>query len=337
MPLDLEAFQRMAGSTWFGSRDILVNEQDEKAKLGNLFFSSGAKANDAAMNAFRSALSQKLGVFGEHAFDTVLGSRMQMHKSLRACDVRSVLSALEAVRKHRYIGEINRQLDIDPSMLELPEPVQTRVRSLIAAAPLAGAGLQSCRDQDELARRASARIASAIEDAVSEAEQQNIEIAPRKITGNIHVEEPVRDNGPTGLRDLSISFGRYDNTATSVEDRMKKGNIGVGMAINRSHSSPMILDKLKTNGVEPGFICRSDWSRSDTYSMMADIDSAESRAALDALKLKYPGIAEKCAGLDRRGLRPHGERGHAGDKGGHLTLVHRSAAVLKSSRKSALE
>ena len=57
------------------------------------------------MTAFREALSKEFGVFGEHAFDTILGLRMQTHKSLRACDIKNVLSNIEFLKANRYISE----------------------------------------------------------------------------------------------------------------------------------------------------------------------------------------------------------------------------------------
>ena len=56
------------------------------AKPGNYVFSQGAKTNDATMAAFRSALEREYGVFGVNAFDTTLGERSSMHKSLRAME-----------------------------------------------------------------------------------------------------------------------------------------------------------------------------------------------------------------------------------------------------------
>lgn len=110
MPATVETFQHVANSAWFGSSDILVSmDGKDEAKLGGFIFSSGRKASDATMTAFREALSQKYGVFGEHAFDTVLGTRAQLHKSLRACDVKAVLSSLAVLKKIRYEGEISRR------------------------------------------------------------------------------------------------------------------------------------------------------------------------------------------------------------------------------------
>ena len=60
------------------------------------------------------------------------------------------------------------------------------------------------------------------------------------------------------------------------------------MRVNRSNTNPVLLEKLKTNGVEPGFIFRNDWSKDDTHGFMADIRSPASRDALDRLKEKNP-------------------------------------------------
>jgi hypothetical protein len=139
MPVSLQSFIQAANSAWFGSSDILVGKTGKNsASVGNLFFSSGHNQNKAAMTAFREALSRRYGVFGEHAFDTVLGLRMQTRKPLRACDVKAALSNIEMLKQRRYIGELNRQLDTDPRMLELPNELQTEIRRHIAKRPLTG-------------------------------------------------------------------------------------------------------------------------------------------------------------------------------------------------------
>ena len=94
MPLSINDFKTVAQSSFFGSRDITVDKH-EHAKLGHLVFSSGKKVNEATMNAFKAALEHEYGVFGTHAFDTVVGARQQMKKSLRACDVKATLSQIE--------------------------------------------------------------------------------------------------------------------------------------------------------------------------------------------------------------------------------------------------
>ena len=52
--------------------------------------------------------------------------------------------------------------------------------------------------------------------------------------------------------------------------------------------------------MEPGFIYRNDWSKDDTRGFMANINSLESRNALEALKEKNPELAKLCEGKSLR-------------------------------------
>ena len=108
MPVSLESFQNVANASFFGKRDIILKGEGDaqRVTLGRLVFSSGQAANDATMAAFRAALEQKYGVFGLHAFDTVLGTRMQLHKSLRASDVKATLSQLQTLKERRFLNEL---------------------------------------------------------------------------------------------------------------------------------------------------------------------------------------------------------------------------------------
>ena len=85
MSLTVNSFREIAQSAWVTSRDIAVTGEGEQAtaRLGNYIFSQGTEKNDATMAAFKAALEKEYGVFGTHAFDTVLGARQQLHKSLR--------------------------------------------------------------------------------------------------------------------------------------------------------------------------------------------------------------------------------------------------------------
>ena len=301
MPLNIDSFRTIASQTKFGSRDIAVQGQGETAtaRLGNLVFSQGAKTNDATMAAFKAALEKEYGVFGTHAFDTVLGSRAQMHKSLRASDIKATLSSLETVKKNRFIGELSRQLDTNPKFRELSDGMRKLVRSAINDSPIDGS-LKDCDTDADLAKRAVARIDRAVgvvKDFVErkkavdpnyDVDQETHALGDRQET-----EHAAKGNEPTGLRRLKAAFGKHE---TSVEDLIKGGFLGAGMRVNRSATNPVILDKLKTNGVEPGFIYRNDWSTDDTLGFMADVNSAGSRAALDALKEKDPAFAASCEG-----------------------------------------
>lgn len=114
MSVSLDTFRNIAASTAFSSRDIAVRGQGQKAtaRLGNFIFSQSKAANNATMAAFKEALEKEYGALGTHAFDTVVGSRSQMNKSLRACDVQRTLSSLAPIKENRFIGEVNRQFDI---------------------------------------------------------------------------------------------------------------------------------------------------------------------------------------------------------------------------------
>ena len=79
MPLTVDSFKTVANSTAFWMRDIAIQSEGKNvtAKLGNYVFSAGKSANQAVMNAFKTALENEYGALGTHAFDTVLGSRDQ--------------------------------------------------------------------------------------------------------------------------------------------------------------------------------------------------------------------------------------------------------------------
>lgn len=296
MAVSFETFTRLANSTWIGTRDITVS--DNKAKLGNFVFSSGKATNDATMAAFRHALSEKYGVFGAHAFDTVLGARAQMHKSLRACDIKAVISALPSIQGKRFVSEVNRQMDTHPKMMTLSVAMQKEVRQTIAKAPLQGIHFSSGKTtQEDLSHLAAKRIEDAIEVAKESALFTGLDTTPEDLGKHTKVDKFIQNNEATGLNNLNLVFHKG---STSVEDQVRKGIIGVGCRINRSTTNPVLFDQLKSNGVEPGFIYKNDWSLEDTRGMMADYTSDESVAALNALKDKHPTLAAQCENLPLR-------------------------------------
>ena len=107
----ISRFENIANSWTVGFRDVEVNAAGDKAKLGNLFLSGSKAKNDQTMLAFRDALSKKYGVFGEHAFDSVLGARSQLHKSLPA----NLKLRLVAVGNNICVTETRRQRKIQRS------------------------------------------------------------------------------------------------------------------------------------------------------------------------------------------------------------------------------
>jgi hypothetical protein len=133
MSLNIDSFRNIASQTRFGSRDIAVQGQGENAtaRLGNFVFSQSAKTNDATMAAFRQALQNEYGVFGLHAFDTVVGTRAQLHKSLRACDIKLIHSQMESLKQIRFTNELDRQLDTNPEILKLGKEMRTAIRDVI--------------------------------------------------------------------------------------------------------------------------------------------------------------------------------------------------------------
>ena len=305
MSLTIESFRNIADSAWFSSRDIKVNIDGNQAtaRLGNFIFSQGNKTNDATMAAFKSALENEYGIFGTHAFDTVVGARAQLHKSLRVSDVKATLSRLDAVKMNYYKGELSRQLDTSPKFRELSEGLRKLVRTAISANP-ASASLKDCTSPADLAQMASARIDEAIQNAkdyVADKKNLNpnyeVSVEAKPLSGRRMVEKEAKSNEPTGLRNLKSVF---EKGTTSIEDQIKRGNLGTGMRINRSNTHPVLLDKLKTNGVEPGFIYRNDWSKDDTHGYMANINSPESLAALEELKKNNSTLAKACVGKDIR-------------------------------------
>ena len=296
MPITLDTFKAVANSTAFSSRDIVVQGEGKTAtaRLGNFIFSQGKVANNATMAAFKEALENEYGSLGTHAFDTVLGARSQLNKPLRACDVQKTLSSLVPIRRNRFVGEVNRQLDISPKMMELSDDDQKAVRKILHDAPFEKVDLSACHTPENLSAAAARRIDAAI-NTLRKERDFGLETTALDARKSVETESGARE--ATGLKNLSTILGAGN---TSIEDQIKKGLLGAGMSVNRSEANNILLEKIKTNGVEPGFIYRNDWSPDDTRGMMADINSDESRHALDVLKQNDPAFAAKCEGKSLR-------------------------------------
>ena len=333
MSLTVNSFREIAQSAWVTSRDIAVTGEGDQAtaRLGNYVFSQGKETNDATMAAFKAALEKEYGVFGTHAFDTVLGARQQMHKSLRASDVKATLSKLETVKYNRYIDELSRQLDTSPKFRELSDGMRTLIRKAITEKPLDG-DLKRCETQADLVKKASARIDEAIQSAKEFVEEKQRSDPDYDVDADSHAlgdrqetETAAKATEPTGLRRLKNMF---KGSETSIEDQIKQGFLGAGMRINRSGTNPVIFEKLKTNGVEPGYIYRKDWSRDDTSGYMADINSKASLDALNELKEKDPAFAGKCQGKSVREQILLAGRAHPAGMAAVAELMLQEAAKL---------
>ena len=332
MPLTINDFTRVAESAFFSSRDITIKGEgkDATAKLGNFVFSAGKTANKAVMAAFKEALEKEYGELGTHAFDTVLTSRVGLNKSLRASDVKATLSKLQFIREQRFINELGRQLDTSPKFQSLPDRAQTEIRKSLMEKTFAGCRLEKCNTQAELTAMVKSRIDRAIvahEEFGTLDRNQQHELGPRK-----KVEQGFKSNQATGLKNLETVMGMRD---ASVEDQIKKGYLGKGLLINRSETSPMLLEKLKTNGVEPGFIYRNEWSKDDTRGFMADINSESSKAALQALKDADPAFAAKCEGKSLRAQIMLAGRAHPAGMAAVSEFVIETAAQLVRSGMDA--
>ena len=307
MQVSLDSFTQAASSTILGSRSIVVAKDSVNVKLGNLFISPSKTVNDDTMKAFKEALRKEFGVFGEHAFDTVVGTRQQMSKSLRATDIKTTLSVLDFVRTNRFVGELQRQCETSPLMHELPVPLQQEVRQMLKGTaknflPM----LREMKNQDELDKFVADKLNTAIQTV-----KKRSPIVFSEVAGNGGIEKPVKPHDTTGLKFMDNGT-IVDSIATSVEDRVKNCTLGTGMRINSHATQPMLLEKLKTNGVEPGFIYRNDWSVDDTRGYMADVYSQECKAEMDRLIAKRPDLQlMRTMGVSYREIGLHVGRQHS--------------------------
>ena len=288
----LNSFISIANSTFFSSRDIVVSK-DEKVKLGNFVFSEKTKNNETTMKAFRNALADKYGDFGTHAFDTVLQNRIQLKKSLRACDIKKTLSKIPDVIKKHFKNEITRQLDSDPNFRELPKDQRALIRKNLMKDPFSKIDFKGITNNQTLINNVSDRISREIKTVM-----KNTEYQAEGLGDIVTNADDVNDDIATGL--MNLDEQGLKSTSTSIEDHVKTGKIGSGMQINRSETRPVIFEKLKDNGVEPGFIYHYDWSLNDTRSLMMDWSSDESRQILENLKNQNDKLKEACKGLDLR-------------------------------------
>ncbi|MDO5765952.1 MAG: hypothetical protein Q4P84_09660, partial [Elusimicrobiales bacterium] len=119
MALTLTDFSRLANA-YSLRRDIVLNTKTEK--LSANWFHSGCKveserkANIATLNAFHKALTAEYGIFGDHAFEHVLGARSRQYKSLRTGDVTKVFDSLENAISSHIGNEFQRLAETHPAL-----------------------------------------------------------------------------------------------------------------------------------------------------------------------------------------------------------------------------
>ena len=253
--------------------DTVAGATSVKQRLGlNL------EANKRTMQAFRSCLSERYGVFGEHAFDAVLGVRSDTGRMLRARDITSVMRALEpgkggVVRDTmllaRFDDEVARQCETNPRVIaaNVSQDAKARLMDLVRRSDTMKAELRACSNQDALARLVDKKINVLLDLHLEPGSRRQLQQDAAPAAPAPAAPAPGQ-NVPQGLRSLDdgVTFGKKE---TSVEDRVRTGAFGAGMRVNEN-GVKYVFEKLKTSGVEPGFIVRRDWTAADTTQMMQD-------------------------------------------------------------------
>lgn len=279
MPVNLQTFTDFAAQhTVRVSKNIHVHEADGQMEVGSASFKQtlgrDLSANQRTMAAFRSCLSERYGVFGEHAFDAVLGARADVGKTLRAKDIASVMRALSptdtgAVRQTmiaaRFANEASRQAETNPRAVaaNVTGALKERLQACFENDLFFAQAVRGCENQAELSRLIEGKINAILDMNELPGARRTLAVdappAPAPAAGHPQV--------PTGLQ--ALDGDTFGGAETSVEDRVRAGAFGAGMRVNES-GVKYVFEKLKTSGVEPGFIVRKDWTAADTQTMMTD-------------------------------------------------------------------
>lgn len=279
MPVNLQTFTDFAAQhTVRVSKNIHVHEADGQMEVGSASFKQtlgrDLKANQRTMAAFRSCLSERYGVFGEHAFDAVLGARADVGKTLRAKDIASVMRALSptdtgTVRQTmiaaRFANEASRQAETNPRAVaaNVTGALKERLQACFENDVFFARAVRGCENQAELSRLIEGKVNAILDMNELPGARRTLAVdappAPAPAAGHPQV--------PTGLQ--ALDGDTFGGAETSVEDRVRTGAFGAGMRVNES-GVKYVFEKLKTSGVEPGFIVRKDWTAADTQTMMTD-------------------------------------------------------------------
>lgn len=279
MPVNLQTFTDFAAQhTVRVSKNIHVHEADGQMEVGSASFKQtlgrDLKANQRTMAAFRSCLSERYGVFGEHAFDAVLGARADVGKTLRAKDIASVMRVLNptdtgAVRQTmiaaRFANEAGRQAETNPRAVaaNVTGALKERLQACFENDVFFARAVRGCENQAELSRLIEGKVNAILDMNELPGARRTLAVdappAPAPAAGHPQV--------PTGLQ--ALDGDTFGGAETSVEDRVRSGAFGAGMRVNEN-GVKYVFEKLKTSGVEPGFIVRKDWTATDTQTMMTD-------------------------------------------------------------------
>ena len=279
MPVNLQTFTDFAAQhTVHVAKNIHVHGADGQMEVGSASFKQtlgrDLSANQRTMAAFRNCLSNEYGVFGEHAFDAVLGARADVGKTLRAKDIASVMRALNptdtgAVRQTmiaaRFANEASRQAETNPRAVaaNVTGALKERLQACFEDDFFFARAVRGCENQAELSRLIEGKINAILDMNELPGARRTLAVdappAPAPAAGHPQV--------PTGLQ--ALDGDTFGGAETSVEDRVRAGAFGAGMRVNES-GVKYVFEKLKTSGVEPGFIVRKDWTAADTQTMMTD-------------------------------------------------------------------
>lgn len=279
MPVNLQTFTNFAAQhTVHVSKNIHVHAADGQMEVGSASFKQtlgwDLKANQRTMAAFRNCLSERYGVFGEHAFDAVLGARADVGKTLRAKDIASVMRALSptdtgAVRQTmiaaRFANEASRQAETNPRAVaaNVTGALKERLQACFEDDVIFAQAVRGCESQAELSRLIEGKINAILDmnELPGARRTLAVDAAPAPAPAADHPQVP------TGLQ--ALDGDTFGGAETSVEDRVRTGAFGAGMRVNEN-GVKYVFEKLKTSGVEPGFIVRKDWTAADTQTMMTD-------------------------------------------------------------------
>ncbi len=302
MPVNLQSFTDFAAQhTIHTSKNFHVHEANGRLEAGAASLKqrigTDLKANQRTMAAFRSCLSARYGVFGEHAFDAVLGARADVGKTLRASDIASVMRTLNptdtgAVRQtmiaSRFANEVGRQVETNPRVVaaNVMGAMKARLQESFETDVSFAQAVRGCTTQAALSQLIEDKINAILDMSTGAGARRPLEpdAAPPPPAAAHAANQP---QVPLGLQ--ALDGDTFGGAETSVEDRVRAGTFGAGMRVNEN-GVKYVFEKLKTSGVEPGFIVRKDWTAADTHALMTpgtDLDQV-ARRVLEQRVLNRP-------------------------------------------------
>ena len=283
MPVNLQTFADFAAQhTVLTSKNFHVHDADGRLEAGSASLKQtlgrDLSANQRTMAAFRNCLSNEYGVFGEHAFDAVLGARADVGKTLRAKDIASVMRALSptdtgAVRQTmiaaRFANEASRQVETNPRVVaaNVMGAMKARLNESFADDVIFSQAVRRCTTQTALSRLIEDKINAILDMSTGAGARRPLTPDASPAAAHAPAAAAANPQVPLGLQ--ALDGDTFGGAETSVEDRVRAGAFGAGMRVNES-GVKYVFEKLKTSGVEPGFIVRKDWTAADTQTMMTD-------------------------------------------------------------------